>query len=81
VLASPNATPALLTAGSLSAIPRLRATVAANPSTPAKQLRKLAADPDPFVLRAIAEHPDAPSSVRRRARRRLTPDTDSNQEA
>ena len=71
VLANPNASKTLLAAGSIVDEPRLRATVAANPATPVKRLRKLAQDNDPDVLRAIADHPATPRNARRRARRQL----------
>ena len=71
VLANPNAPANLLVAGSVVDASRLRATVAHNPATPAKGLRNLAKDTDPDVLRAVAEHPGAPPTVRRRARRKL----------
>jgi hypothetical protein len=71
VLANPHASKTLLTAGSVVNEPRLRATVAGNPATPAKRLRQLARDRDPNVLRAIADHPQAPPGARRRARRQL----------
>jgi hypothetical protein len=44
--------------------------VAANPSTPVRQLQLLARDPDPLVAGAVASNPSTPANVRRRARRR-----------
>ena len=60
VLANPNSSESLLTAGTAIGMPVLRATVASNPTTPAKGLRRLAHDPDPDVLRAVVEHPRTP---------------------
>lgn len=37
-----------------------------NPSTSPEQLEGLAADPDPWVRRAVAENPSTPPEVRRR---------------
>jgi len=71
VLANRNASESLLTAGTEIGMPALRATVAANPTTPAKGLRRLARDQDPDVLRAVVEHPQTPAAARRRAQRRL----------
>ena len=71
VLANPNAPPSLLVAGSTVNAALLRETVARNPATPTKGLRKLARDPDRDVLRAVAETPGIPAGVRRRARRAL----------
>ncbi len=71
VLANPSAAKALLVAGSVVDQPRLRATVARNPATPPKRLRKLANDDDADVLAGVADHPQAPKAARRRARQRL----------
>ena len=71
VLANRNASESLLTAGTAIGMPALRATVASNPETPAKSLRRLARDQDPDVLRAVVEHPQTPAAARRRAQRRL----------
>ncbi len=71
VLENPQAATTLLVAGSVVDEPRLRASVARNPKTPPKRLKRLADDTDAEVLQAIAEHPQAPKSARRRARQRL----------
>jgi hypothetical protein len=76
VLANPAATKSLLAAGSVVNVPRLRAAVARNPATPARRLRQLARDEDVDVLAAVADHPQAPKSARRRARQRLDQDDD-----
>jgi hypothetical protein len=73
VLANPSAAKVLLTAGSVVNTPRLRAAVARNPATPPKRLRRLSRDTDTEVLEAVAEHPQAPKTARRRARQRLDP--------
>jgi hypothetical protein len=71
VLGNPQAATALLVAGSVVEEPRLRASVARNPNTPPKRLKRLARDNDSEVLQAVAEHPQTPKSARRRARQRL----------
>jgi hypothetical protein len=70
VLANPRSPEHVLVAGSQVASPSLRAAVAANPSTPTRELQVLARDPDRGVVRSLAENPNAPTGVRRRARRR-----------
>jgi hypothetical protein len=72
VLANPRAPEHLLVAGSQVRSRHLRAAVAANPATPARQLQQLARDPDLSVVAALAENDAAPSSARRRARRRAS---------
>jgi hypothetical protein len=74
VLANPNASEALLTAGSVVDDPSLRAAVAKNPATGPKLLRKLARDRDPEVLRGVATHPQTPLVARRRVQRQLSTD-------
>jgi hypothetical protein len=70
VLSNPRAPEHLLIAGSLVASPALRAAVAANPSTPTRELQSLARDPDRAVVRALASNPNTPTGARRKARRR-----------
>jgi hypothetical protein len=70
VLSNPRAPEQLLVAGTQVGVAKLRAAVAANPSTPARELQTLARDPDRMVVRALASNPNAPASVRRKARRR-----------
>ena len=70
VLANARAPEHLLVAGSQVRSRQLRAAVAANPSTPVRQLQLLGRDPDPLVAGAVASNPSAPANVRRRARRR-----------
>ena len=70
VLANSRAPEHLLVAGSQVRSRHLRAAVAANPSTPVRQLQLLGRDPDPLVAGAVASNPSTPANVRRRARRR-----------
>jgi hypothetical protein len=71
VLGNPQAASALLVAGSVIDEPRLRASVARNPNTPRRRLKRLARDDDVEVLRAVAEHPQTPKAARRRALEKL----------
>ena len=68
VLANSRAPEHLLVAGSQVRSRHLRAAVAANPSTPGRQLQLLGRDPDPLVAGAVASNPSTPTNVRRRAR-------------
>ena len=56
----------------------LHPAVAANPSTPTRELQALVRDPDRGVVRSLADNPNAPTSVRRRARRRAGAPTRGN---
>lgn len=74
VMASPRTSASLLEAGSRINDPTLRAVVAANPATPTKRLDALSHDEAIEVLRNVAENPNTSSSIRRRVRRKLTPE-------
>jgi hypothetical protein len=69
VLANPRAPEHLLVAGSKVKSRLMRAAVAANPTTPDRQLQQLAQDPDSEVRAAVAANVAASPRARRRARR------------
>src|SRR4029078_7787703 len=63
LLATSRAPEHLLVARSQVRARHLRAAVAANPSTPVRQLQLLARDPDPLVAGAVAADPSTPAKL------------------